>query len=228
MLVQPSTFPGSYERHFLRKADNPLFTPALAYDDAGLLIVQQQDYEILQSFTAEFQALLQKLDGFVGSAEEEEIFLLKERLDRAYETASRVADDQSETKTALMRLIEAVMAAVRQGVSNDQALWQQLEEEEAARAAHFKLMASPLVADLLHDESVVAMDELMASLLSTDKDELALVLQLFDAEQLNIIIRQSSALLAQTQADATQTQAWEARLAFMQHYLSCLLQTPSA
>jgi len=224
MLVQPSTFPGSYERHFLRKADNPLFTPVLAYDDAGLLIAQQQDHEILQSFTAEFKALLQTLDGFAGSADDEEMFRLKERLDSAYETASRVADDQTETKDALLRLIDAVMKAIRQGMRDDQTLLQQLEEEEAAREAHFKLMASPLAADLLHEASVVAMEELMATLLSTHKEELAIALQLFDAEQLHIIIRQSSALLAQTQADATQTQAWEERLAFMEQTLNGLRQ----
>lgn len=209
MIIQPSEFPGSHERHLLRRYRNPLFSgnadsnaDPVELNDDTMLDAQRLDHEELIVFMKEFRALLQESTSLADNVDSDTVLKLKDRLDRAYERASAVADDQAQSRDALRKLVAVLMGAVRHGAGNDSQAHEELDQEDAAREAHFKLLESQLVADLLNTESVIGEDELLPSLLSAPKEELALAVQLFDPQQLQVLVMSGIDLLDKLKAEA--------------------------
>jgi len=194
-----SDLPGRQERHLLRKQDNPLFPEVeRQLDGDRLLEAQRLDHEELEAFITEFHKLVHQAINLKPSEESEVILQLKEQLDKAYEQACGLADEQDETRQALRKLTELIMAAVRKGAGNDTVALGELEQETIARATHFELLQYALVADLLDPDSPIKPEELAATLLSSDADELAAVLGIFDQVQLQLLYDDAVKLLEQT------------------------------
>lgn len=185
MGVPFSELPGRHERHYRRRLGNPLFAdaPAEPNDDA-LLEVQRLDHEELLDFLAELRQLVQRAVDLKPNEDTQVVLDLKSDLDRAYETACGLADDQSGNKQAIRQLLAVIMKTIWQSAASDPLGEAELTQEEQARAAHFELLEQPLVADLLHPESVVVAGELVPTLLSESEPAVAAALQLFDVEQL--------------------------------------------
>ncbi len=222
MLIQPSTQPGPYERHLLRKVDNPLFPEQITLDDDSLLHAQRKDYERQKAFEAGFQKLLDEVSALQGSVDSEVILKLKDSLDQTYELVSTLGGDQGKAKQAIQRLLDFIMAAVRRGAGADMQAQQELNQEEAARAAHFQLLGSTVVADILNPEHVIPVDDLVPTLLSISKDELQLTLQLFDEMQLLALLNEAAGLLDRLQGQGVAIVQAEENLAFMQGYAEFL------
>ena len=218
MIIKPSERPGSHERHLLRKASNPLFPFAPTLDDDNLIDAQRLDHEALQTFNSEFRTLLEETTALTGNVDSDVILQLKDRLDRTYETASSLGDELGKTKDAIRKLLGFMMASVRRGAGSDMQAHSELDQEEMAREAHFALLDAPLVADLLNPASPIHHDELVPTLLSADKDELQLALQMFDEVQLLAILSQGAALLEQLQGEGVNVSVPQEKLAFMQGY----------
>lgn len=218
MIIKPSEHPGSHERHLLRKASNALFPFAPILDDDNLIDAQRLDHEALQTFNSEFRALLEETTSLTGNVDSDVILQLKDRLDRAYETASSLGDELGKTKDAIRKLLGFMMASVRRGAGSDMQAHSELDQEEMAREAHFALLDAPLVADLLNPASPIHPDELVPTLLSADKDELQLALQMFDEVQLLAILSQGAALLEQLQREGVNVSIPQEKLAFIQGY----------
>ena len=225
MIIKTSKFPGSYERHLLRCDNNPLFeTQQIVLDDDNLLNAQKQDHEEIEQFNIDFNQALQETIQLTASVESEIILALKERLERLYHQACRIGDQQQELKTALKKLLALIMSAIRQGAGNDMQAQQELDQEEQARSAHFNLLESPLVADLLMPKSPIKTTQLIPSLLSSSKDDLALVVQLFDQVQLSNIVAEADTLLRRLIEDNHDMSAAMENYAFIQGYIEYLSQ----
>ncbi|MES9812695.1 MAG: hypothetical protein ACH255_06005 [Candidatus Thiodiazotropha sp.] len=184
--------PGRHERHLLRKHDNPLFPEAARQlTQAQLREAQRRDHEELVAYIGDLRGLVGEAVA-LGPHEQSDLILgLKERLDQAYETACRLADDQTPNKEAIKKLVEVIMRSVWKGSGNDTLAHQELEQEEIARRAHYELLESPLVADLLDPESPIAQDELLPALLSADQTEFEAAVTLFDPVQLDALLTQA-------------------------------------
>ncbi len=186
MAIPFSELPGRHERHYRRKLDNPLFPNGpLRLDEDVLLEMQRIDHEELLAFLGELRQTVQRaieLDPNVGS---EVILELKGELDRLYETSAGLADDQGSNQEAIRQLLEVIMRNVERAAAGDPRAMDELAQERAARAAHFELLATPLVADLLHPQGTIPAADLAPSLLSASEPGLAAALQLFDMEQLS-------------------------------------------
>lgn len=217
MIIQPSEQPGAYERHLWRKANNPLF-PAVTVDDDALLDAQRLDYEARQTFDKTFRALLEEVTNLAGNVDSEIILKLKDRLDQAFELAAGLGGDQAQAQDAIRKLLRFIMASVRRGAGNDPHAHLELDQEEAAREAHFTLLQSKLVADLLNPASPIQPDELVPTLLSASKDDLQLALQMFDEMQLLAILTQGAELLERLQAQGVNVPSAQENLAFIQGY----------
>ncbi len=195
-----SQIPGRRERHLMRKHNNPLFPEAeREVTEQGLLEAQRLDHEELSDFITGFRTLVHKAVKLQPNEQSEVILEMKENLDKAYEQAAGLADDQSETKEAIKKLSALIMNAVRTGAGTDQTALQELDQEEQARSAHFELLEHPLVADLLSPDSPVAEANLMPTLLSASDEELAAALALFDNDQLILLCQQGEALFELTE-----------------------------
>jgi hypothetical protein len=223
MIITPSENPGSHERHLLRRVNNPLFGhhQPVADNDA-MMDAQQKDHDILLAFHKEFQQVLQDTVNLKPNVESDVVLTLKDQLDKLYEQASRIADDQTETREAIKKLLTIIMATIRNGAANDPQAQQELDQEETARQTHFALLQSKLVADLLDPDSVIQEQHLVPTLLSTDKDELASTLQIFDASQLELITQQGNQLLTEMAAKKIDASKAAENLVFIEGYIEFL------
>jgi hypothetical protein len=206
MPVSFSQLPGRHERHYRRRLANPLFPDAPAQpDDETLLEMQRRDHEELLAFLGELRQTVRRAVELRPNEGSEVILDLKERLDLLYETSAGLADEHSDNQAAIRQLLEVIMRNVERGAAGDPQALDELAQERAARTAHFALLEYPLVADLLHPESLIAADELVPALLSAPPDELAAALELFDREQLSGLYdegQRRTAALAQPPAGA--------------------------
>jgi hypothetical protein len=96
----------------------------------------------------------------------------------------------------------------------------ELDDEEAARAIHFRLLEQPLVADLLHPESPIQPQQLTPSLLSASGAELEAACELFDGNQLAVIVDEAEALFARLRTAGVELAAAEGALHRLQQALA--------
>ena len=197
MTLRFSQIPGRHERHLQRRHRNPLFPESKRQVSAAqLLDAQKRDHDELVDFIGAFRDLVQRAIRLKATEGSEVVLELKEALDRSFEQVSGLADDQAETKQAIVKLVGLVMSAVRSGAAGDPVALRELAQEDVARTAHFELLAQPLVADILHPESPIGEDELAATLLSESEEALAAAITLFDDAQLALIRRDANRLVA--------------------------------
>jgi len=222
MIFKPSEHPGSFERHLLRKVDNPLFLDLVELNDDTLEAAQRQDHDILVQFMQTFQQTLEQTIALKGNEESEVVLALKDKLDKLYEQASAVGDDQGKIREGIIKLLQVIMLSVRKGAGDDAHAHQELDQEEQARKAHFSLLDSSLLADLLNPASPIAENELVPVLLNAAKDELALLVQLFDQEQIQRVISKSATLISQLNEQQLDTLEASENAVFIQGYLEYL------
>jgi hypothetical protein len=196
-----SQLPGRHERHLLRMQDNPLFPKRQrTVTQNELTEAQRLDHEELESYIRDLRKLVGEAVA-LGPHEQSDVILeLKERLDQAYETACRLADDQTPNKEAIRKLVEVIMRAVWKGAGNDTLAHQELEQEDSARATHYELLEQPLVADLLDPKSLIQADELLPVLLTAKREEFEAAITLFDSDQLQRLCEQGVELRRNSQA----------------------------
>lgn len=208
-----SEMPGRHERYLVRKHNNPLFPESeRILTSSQLNEAQRLDHEELVAYIGDLRKLVGEAVA-LGPHEQSDVILeLKERLDKYYEQACRLADDQTPNKEAIKKLIAVIMHAVWKGAGNDTLAHEQLEHEEEARKTHYALLEYPLVADLLDPESLIQEHELLTVLLSADQAEFEAAVNLFDPGQLSALCEQGDQLL-QTRNDDAIPQPTRQRLA---------------
>jgi hypothetical protein len=221
MTLLFSQRPGRRERHLLRKRNNPLFSEEeQRISGSDLQEAQRLDHEELVEFITGFHTLIHETVNLQPNEDSGVILDIKERLDRAYEQASGLADDQTETKSAIHKLVQVIMSTVKGGAGDDPRALQELEQEKAARAAHFELLQHPIVADLLNPDSPIAEKELVPTLLSESTDGLHAALELFDNVQLAILCEEAQEILRRTEKEGKTVEQQRQRLLEMETRLT--------
>lgn len=205
MSFRPSEFPGGFERHCLRLIRHPyLFGNVLGEIDEApseqLENAITKDTAYADVFYRQFEVVLERAVALKPSEDTEVVLEVKAELDRLYTISRSLGGDQLKVKEAITRLINLTMQTIKRAAGNEDALaTKELQEEEDARMLHFKLLDNALVADLLnsHAETGVFIphEGLIPTLLSTEKAALADVVQLFDLEQVSVMIGDAEELL---------------------------------
>jgi len=198
MDIDFSPQPGPRERHLRRKYRNPLFPDTDQIDAGQVRQAREQDEAELDHFLRYFRGLVQEAVDLQPNSDSDVILDIKERLDQCYVQCCALPGDHNEIKQAVNRLVQVIMAAVRQGAANDPIALNKLDEEDQARQLHNRLADEVFVADLILPDSPIGQAELVASLLSESQQAVAAALQLFDVEQLSSIYQQARELVAQT------------------------------
>lgn len=211
MTMNFSPTPGPYERHLKRRLLNPLF-PKLEKDvtQEDIDNAQRKDEENLMSFMTHFQSVVQKTTELGGNSESDVVLEIKEQLDECYATSCALPGEHSNLKVAIKKLITAIMAAIRKGAADDATALKKLDDEEIAREMHNELHERKLIADLMLENSPILENELTATLLNEESDDLDAALQLFSVEQLDLIVNDAQALLENLRQDGQEIpHAWE-------------------
>lgn len=209
MPVPFSELPGRHERHYRRRLDNRLFARPATPDDEQLLEAQRLDHEELLAFISALRDLVQRAVDLKSTEESEVVLKLKEDLERLYETSAGLADDQSQNQQAIHQLLAVVMRTISANTGGDSLAEQELDMEARARTLHFEMLATPLVADLLHPQSLIEPDQLAATLLSETAEAVGAAMQLFDQQQRAQLAGEARALLETVDPDRERSDAWQ-------------------
>lgn len=204
-----SDLPGRHERHFRRRLNNPLFDAPTAPDKEALLEMQRLDHEELLAFIPELRKTVQRAVQLKPNEESEVVLKLKEDLDRLYETSAGLADAHQTNQQAMRDLLAVIMRTVRQSAAGDAEAEQRLIMEDQARTAHFELLRQPLVADLLHPETLIEADQLAAALLSESVNAAKAAFGLFDAPQRKQLQAEMHTLLHKRDPERQRESAWQ-------------------
>ena len=206
-----STNPGPFERHLKRRLLNPLFPkPEKELTQQDIIDAPQRDEENLLSFMNYFQSVVKKTTQLGSHSESDAVLEIKEQLDECYATSCAMPGEHDNLKTAIKRLITAIMAAIRKGAEDDPVALKKLDEEDVAREMHNELHERKLIADLMLEDSPILDNELTPTLLNEDTDDLQAALQLFSAEQLDLIAKDAQTLLEKLRKEGHEIpHAWE-------------------
>lgn len=196
MSLSFSSEAGPRERHLRRRHENPLF-PAhrRVVSPAELESARRADQQDSEGFRREFRELLQDAGQMSGTVDTDLVLGLKERGERLYEQCAGLGGDHSREKEGLHKLNAAVSTAIRAAAGADPLAQQELAQEQAAREIHVQLLRYPLVADLLSDDSPIAAEDLVPTLLSDTPDTVRVAMSLFEPEQQAALRRQAQALV---------------------------------
>jgi hypothetical protein len=206
--------PGRRERQLRRQHRNPLFAwPPVEVEPETLLAAQKADHKEMEAFRTAFREQVQKAVDLQPDAGSETVLALKEGLEKLYEQACGLPEDHDREKEALGRLINLVMKAVRKATGDDSLARRELQDEEQARAIHFRLLEQSLVADILHPQSPIGPDDLVPTLLSAGERELEAALEVFDADRLALLVAQGGKLLDDLDREQVDTATARRRLA---------------
>ena len=211
MTMTFSSAPGPHERHLKRRLLNPLFPkPENEVTQQDVEDAQKKDEETLMAFMMHFQSVVQKTTELGTSSESDIVLEIKEQLDECYATSCAMPGDHTNLKTAVKKLITAIMAAIRKGAADDATALKKLNEEDVARELHNELHERKLIADLMLQNSPILENELTPTLLNEEEDDLEAALPLFSTEELGLIAKTAQALLEQLRLDGHEIpHAWE-------------------
>lgn len=211
MTMNFSPTPGPHERHLKRRLLNPLFLkPENEVTQQDVEDAQKKDEQNLMDFMLHFQSVVQKTTELGTSSESDIVLEIKEQLDECYATSCAMPGDHTNLKTAVKKLISAIMAAIRKGAADDATALKKLNEEDVARELHNELHERKLIADLMLQNSPILENELTPTLLNEEADDLDAALPLFSTEELGLIAKTAQALLEQLRQDGHEIpHAWE-------------------
>ncbi|HIQ15379.1 MAG TPA: hypothetical protein EYH38_07410 [Leucothrix sp.] len=219
MKFIPSQHPGAFERHLIRREKNPLFEERQTLINSdSLMEAQKKDHEILQKFMLDFREVMSQTVSFKANEDSEIILKVKDKLDKLYATSVSIADDQNKVRESIKKLLTIIMKSVRKGAENDTHALQELDQEDMAREANFAFLESKLVADILDPDSPIENEDLIATLLSASKDDLALANQLFDQEQLTYILTEAESLLNKLESEGHDVKNAAENFVFIEGY----------
>ena len=196
MTINFSQAPGPRERHLKRRLLNPLYPESVReITQQDVDEAKKQDEATLLKFMAHFQSVVQKATELDKNSESEVVLLIKEQLDECYATCCSMPGDHGNLKTAINKLIAAIMSAIRKGAADDPVALKKLDEEDIARKMHNELHDRKLIADLMLEESPILENELTPTLLNEEADDLDSALQLFNPQQISFIYKDAQTLL---------------------------------
>lgn len=218
-----SARPGAYERHLQRRAGNPLFRLA----DTHLLQAEvdqarARDQQDLHAFIEAFQDTVKQAAALDGSVDSDIVLKLREDLENLYVSCSSLAGELQQFQEALRKLIQLCMHSIRSGAEEDPQALKKLDDEEAARQLYFELLKTPMIADLVRNDGLIAEAELIPSLLSEEPDTLQRVLQLFNTEQIDALLEQTRSFVAALEEDLRFISRAQEKLAAMEEYRKSL------
>ena len=194
-----SKWPGAWERHLIRRHDNPqYFIGTTPPTESEIATAQNRDQQELLQFNKSLESLIHRSMSLTDDAGSDTITSVKKELDSCQNTAFGLAADLIEQKGALASLNEVITSAMQRALptGDDDMRLGAMMQKEAKRKERLHLLEYPIVSDLLRSVCPVPPDEVPAALLSESDSAYKAALEIFDddrktyiAQRLDILIK---------------------------------------
>lgn len=192
--------PGCWEQQLIRRYNNPLFP------ESQRNVVHQQVVEAREKDKAEQQAFHKQFEGVVKQvselpekAEGEQLLELIPKLTTCYNDCLTLCIDLPKEKQALTRLITLFEETLLKTTAEKSAFGEQLARDRAERKIHQEVLENRIIASMMRENSPISVDELPATLLSSELDQIETLLPFLDPEQLESLQQQCSEILQQAE-----------------------------
>jgi len=205
-----SKWPGAWERHLIRRHDNPQYfigtTPPAASDIAT---AQARDQQELLLFNKSLESLIHRSMSLTEDTGSDTITSVKKELDACQNTAFGLAADLIEQKGALASLNEVITSAMQRSLptGDDDMRLSAMMQQETMRKKRLQLLEYPIVSDLLRSVCPIPPDELPAALLSESDSAWKAALKIFDEDRKTYIAGRLDILIANLDSEKLKIRA---------------------
>lgn len=212
--------PGPRERQLQRAHNNPLFGQYATVTQQQLEQARQEDATELEGFVVQFQADVEQAVNLKPQADADDVLALKAKMEALYTQACGIQGERSKLKDALKKLMNLITSSLISAANNDPEAMEKITDDQEATELHLRISESLLAADIINPGGIIHQDQLASSMLSSNEDELASALLIFDPEQLQDIIKECMQTLEKTDYKETNYPAPAQRLEQMQNWLN--------
>lgn len=204
-----SKWPGAWERHLIRRHDNPQYfkqkTPPTALDIAN---AQSRDQQELTQFHSALESLIERSMSLTDDACSDSIASVKKELDACHDVAYGLAADLTEQKGAIAALNEILTSAMqRSSPTQDDGSRLRLIQNEAARMEQLHRLEFPIVCDLLRSVSPIPHGELSGALLSESDSAYKAALEILDKDRKSYLAQRLDTIINDLESDSHKAQA---------------------
>ena len=199
-----SRWPGAWERHLIRRHDNPQYfintTPPTNLDIAD---AQTRDQHELVQFNKSLESLIHRSMHLTEDACSDSITSVKKELDICQNTAFGLAADLTEQKVAIASLNEIITSAMQRSlpVGDGEMRLSTMVRNEEIRKQRLHLLEYPIVSDLLRSVCPVPPDELPAALLSESDSAYEAALEIFDEDRKTYLAHRLDILISTLESE---------------------------
>jgi hypothetical protein len=171
--------PGAYEAHLVRRCNNPYFPAHLqAVSEEELLearAIDNNDYLLAEEQFAQLVKSIEAMDSFNTV---EETNKLRERIDDLISFSIGVGGRANQIAKAADTVREALIAAMREAVSNDQNALETIEEADELHKQYTRIYYIPVIAQMTRERSPIRKEDVVATILSENPETIAIAMSL--------------------------------------------------
>ncbi|HIJ22121.1 MAG: hypothetical protein HON68_08815 [Gammaproteobacteria bacterium] len=188
--------PGCWEQQLIRKFKNPLF-PDGERDVVHHQVVEarEKDKAEQQTFHKQFETVVAKVSKLPEKAEAEQLMELISEMANCYNDCMTLCIDLPKEKQALSRLLTLFEETLLRHAGEESAFIEQIERDRAERKIHKEILENRLIASMMRENSPISVDDLPATLLSTQPQEVQSLLPFLAVEQLGSLQQQMATIL---------------------------------
>ncbi len=192
--------PGCWEQQLIRRYSNPLFPEAQRnVVHQQVVEAREKDKAEQQAFEKQFEAVVKKVSKLPEKAEAEQLLALIPELNHCYNDCMTLCIDLPKEKQALSRLITLFEETLIKSAGQDSDFFQQVERDRAERKIHQEVLENRIIASMMRENSPISVEELPATLLSAEVDQVQALLPFLDPAQLGSLQQQCKALIDQAE-----------------------------
>ncbi len=214
--------PGCWEQQLIRKYNNPLF-PENQRNVVHQQVVEarEQDKAEQQAFHKQFEGVVKQVSELPEKAEAEQLLELIPKLTTCYNDCMTLCIDLPKEKQALTRLITLFEETLLKSAGEESAFGEQVARDKAERKIHQEVLENRIIASMMRENSPISVDELPATLLSAEPDQISTLLPFLDPAQLGALQQQTRKIIENAQqAGATIHESSEQILTLIQQQSS--------
>lgn len=208
MISSFSKWPGAWERHLIRRYDNPqYFETSKPVTEINVADAQTRDQQELALFHSSLETLIERCMTLTEETNTATLASVKQQLDACHDTAFGLAADLTEQQDAISALNEIITSTMQRSLDEEDEMTRlRLIQKEGARMAQLHRLEYPIVCDLLRSVCPIPKGELTGALLSEPDSAYKAALEILDTDRKTLIADRIDTILSTLESDGHKEQ----------------------